>query len=262
MVPDMATALITGGTSGIGYAFARALAARGSDLVLVARDAARLDEVADELRQRHGVTVEAMVADLSQRGQAQRVAERAEDAGRPVDTLVNNAGFSVGATLLEPSMERHDVAAEVMMRTVLLLQGAAGRAMKARGSGAIVNVASVAGSVTQGHYSAIKAYVRVLTESLAVELRGSGVTVCALCPGYVRTEFHQRGGIKGSSIPGVLWLDADRVVADCLRDVERGRVLSVPSRRYAAVTSLLQHAPRRVVRRLSGALSSARSDER
>ena len=104
--------------------------------------------------------------------------------------------------------------------------------MRTRGHGTIINVASIAGFVTQGHYSAIKAYVVTLTESLAVELRGSGVRVCALCPGYVRTEFHERAGIKGSSIPGPLWMDADQLVADCLRDVERGKVISVPQARW------------------------------
>jgi len=257
----MATALITGGTSGIGLAFARALAARGDDLVLVARDAGRLEAAAHELTAAHGVRVETIQADLAERADAQRVAERLAEPGRPVDTLVNNAGFSVGATLLDPSMDKHDRAAEVMMRTVLLLQGAAARAMRARGAGTIINVASIAAFVTQGHYSAIKAYVVALTESLAVELRGTGVRVTALCPGYVRTEFHARAGIKGSSIPGPLWLDADALVAQCLRDVERGRVLSVPQARWAAIHGALRHAPRPLVRRLSGLLSSARRGE-
>ncbi|WP_040162834.1 SDR family NAD(P)-dependent oxidoreductase [Nigerium massiliense] len=257
----MATALITGGTSGIGFAFARAFAARGDDLVLVARDEARLARVAEELRARHGVAVEELAADLSQRDQAQRVADRLEESARPVEILINNAGFSVGSPLLAESMERHDVSGEVMMRTVVLLQGAAGRAMSSRGSGTIVNLSSVAGSITQGHYSAIKAYVRVLTESLAVELAGTGVRVCALCPGWVRTEFHSRAGIKGSSIPGFLWLKDDDVVRGCLRDLERGKVISVPDVRYRVATAFLRHAPRRIVRAISGKLSSARRNE-
>jgi short-subunit dehydrogenase len=257
----MATSCVTGGTSGIGLAFARAFAARGDDLILVARDPDRLRVVSDELVAAHGVRVECLAADLSDRADAARVAERLSDAEHPVDTLVNNAGFSVGATLLDASMAKHDVAAEVMMRSVLLLQGAAARAMIARGGGTIVNVASIAGFVTQGHYSAIKAYVVTLTESLAVELRGTGVRVCALCPGYVRTEFHARAGIPGSSVPGPLWLGADALVAACLRDVEAGRVISVPSARWRAIHVALRHAPRPIVRRLSGLLSSARRHE-
>ena len=257
----MTTALITGGTSGIGAAFARAYAGRGHDLVLVARDEARLADAAAELAARHGVRVETMVADLSLRPDADRVAARLADAAAPVEVLVNNAGFSVGATLLSEDMAKHDRAAEGMMRSVLLLQAAAGRAMRDRGHGTIVNVASVAAFVTQGHYSAIKAYVVSLTESLAVELKGRGVRVCALCPGYVRTEFHDRAGIRGSSIPDPLWLDADALVAECLRDVERGRVVSIPQRRWSAIAGALRVAPRPLVRTLSAALSSARRNE-
>lgn len=258
----MATSCVTGGTSGIGLAFARALAARGDDLVLVARDPERLADVATELTGAHGVRVETMIADLSIRDDAQRVADRVESATEPVETLVNNAGFSVGASLLERRMERHDRAAEVMMRSVLLLQGAAGRAMSARGHGTIINVSSIAGFITQGHYSAIKAYVVSLTESLAVDLKGTGVRVCVLCPGYVRTEFHSRAGIAGSSIPDALWLDADMLVAACLKDVERGRVISVPQYRWGAIHGVLRHAPRPAVRALSGLLSSARRKEK
>lgn len=257
----MAAVLITGGTSGIGAAFARAYAARGDDLVLVARDEARLADAAHDLAAAHGVRVETLVADLADRADADRVAARLADAAHPIEVLVNNAGFSVGATLLSTDVAKHDRAAEVMMRAVLLLQGAAGRAMKARGHGTIVNVASVAAFVTQGHYSAIKAYVVALTESLAVELAGSGVRVTALCPGYVRTEFHERAGIRGSSIPAPLWLDADALVAECLRDVERGKVVSIPQYRWAAITGVLRVAPRPLVRKLSGLLSSARRNE-
>jgi len=205
--------------------------------------------------------VETLAADLSERADAERVAARVADGGRPVEVLVNNAGFSVGATLLSPEVDKHDRAAEVMMRSVLVLQAAAGRVMRSRGHGTIINVASVAAFVTQGHYSAIKAYVVSLTESLAVELAGSGVRVCALCPGYVRTEFHERAGISGSSIPGPLWLDADALVAQCLRDVERGRVVSVPQLRWRAISAALRVAPRPVVHKLSGLLSSARRNE-
>ena len=257
----MTAVLITGGTSGIGAAFARAYAARGDDLVLVARDEARLAQAADELGRTHGVRVEVLVADLAIRADADRVAARLESADHPIEALVNNAGFSVGATLLSTDMDRHDRAAEVMMRSVLLLQAAAARAMKRRGHGTIVNVSSVSAFVTQGHYSAIKAYVVSLTESLAVELKGSGVRVCVLCPGYVRTEFHERAGIRGSSIPDPLWLDADALVAECLRDVERGKIVSIPQVRWEAIVGALRVAPRPLVRRLSSLLSSARSKE-
>ena len=125
-----------------------------------------------------------------------------------------------------------------MCRTVLVLGGAAGRAMRDRGAGTIINVSSTAGFVTMGSYSAVKAWVTSYSEGLSVELRGTGVQVTALMPGWVRTEFHTRAGIKGSSIPGVLWLDADRLVEDCLRDVARGRPVSIPSKRWKVIDLL------------------------
>ncbi|HYP43636.1 MAG TPA: SDR family NAD(P)-dependent oxidoreductase [Propionibacteriaceae bacterium] len=254
----MATALVTGGTSGIGAAFARALAARGDDLVLVGRNADRLYETAAELQTRFGVAVEVMVADLGQRADAVTVGERLSDLERPVDMLVNNAGFGVHTAITAADTSPHEYAFDVMCRAVLILSAAAGRAMRDRGTGAIITVSSTAGFVTMGTYSAIKAWATVFTEGLAVELAGSGVTVTALCPGWVRTEFHQRANIETAKIPGPLWLDADRLVADCLRDVARGRVISLPSRRYRALMFVARHAPRRTIRAVSSQLSSSR----
>lgn len=263
----MLTALITGGTSGIGAAFATALARRGTDLVLVARDATRLEECARDLRSAHGIRVETLVADLGDRADQARVAERVEadgsDPERPaIDMLVNNAGFSVRTELSDADMTEHDRGHEVMVRSVIVLSAAAARAMSARGRGWIINVGSVSAFVTQNNYSAIKAWVNVYTESLAVQLRGTGVQVTLLAPGWVRTEFHARAGIKGSSIPGFLWLTPERLVEDCLRDVARGRVISVPSRRFTVLTFLARIAPRPVIHRISALLSSRRSRER
>jgi uncharacterized protein len=255
----MALALVTGGTSGIGAAFARALAARGWDLVLVARDAARLEQTAVELRAL-GREVEVLRADLADRGDVDRVVARLADDARPVDMLVNNAGFGVHTRITAEDPAPHDLAIEVMLRAVLVLAGAAGRAMKARGRGAIVNVSSTAGYITMGSYSAIKAYVTSLTEGLANELHGTGVTVTALCPGWVRTEFHQRAGIRSSSIPESLWLDADALVETALRDVDRGRVLSIPSVRYGILIWFARHLPRRTIRWISRRISSSRAD--
>lgn len=255
----MGVALVTGGTSGIGAAFARALADRGWDLVLVARDEERLAGMAADFES-EGRTVEVLPADLSDRSDVERVAARLEDPARPVDMLVNNAGFGVHAPLTSVDTTPHDRAIEVMGRVVLVLSGAAGRAMRARGRGAIVNVSSTAGYVTMGSYSAVKAFVTSLTEGMATELHGTGVTVTALCPGWVRTEFHERAGIGVSSIPGFLWLDADRLVETALRDVRRGRVISTPSARYRLLMWFMRHLPRRTVRWISRLLSSRRSD--
>lgn len=258
----MHRALITGGTSGIGAAFARAFAARGTALVLVARDPQRLEETAATIRREHGVEVETLAADLSDRAEQQRVADRLESATDPVDVLVNNAGFSVRASLLDADISQHDLGFEVMIRAVLKLGGAAGRGMAARGRGWIINVGSVSALVTQNNYSAIKAWVGNYSESLGVQLAGTGVNVTALMPGWVRTEFHERAGIKGSSIPGPLWLDADFLVEQCLRDVARGKPVSVPSLRWKLIAAALRTTPRGVVARLSALLSHRRNRER
>lgn len=258
----MHRALITGGTAGIGAAFARAFAARGASLVLVARDATRLEEQAAQLRREHGVTVETIAADLADRDAQQRVADRLESADDPVDVLVNNAGFSVRSSLLDPDLSQHDLGFEVMIRAVLKLGGAAGRGMSARGRGWIINVGSVSALVTQNNYSAIKAWVGNYSESLGVQLSGTGVQVTALMPGWVRTEFHSRAGITGSSIPGVLWIDADFLVEQCLRDVARGKPVSIPSRRWKLIAAVLRTTPRGVVARLSAILTRRRNREK
>jgi short-subunit dehydrogenase len=254
----MARALITGGSSGIGAAFATALATRGDDLILVARDAARLEAFAAGLRAAHGVDVEVFPADLADRAEVSRVAARLAEPARPVDMLVNNAGLGIGVRLTAEDLGAHEHAIDVMVRAVLILGGTAGRTMRSRGHGAIVNISSVAGLLAMGGYSAIKAWVTAYSESLAAELAGTGVTVTALLPGWVRTEFHDRAAISTTKLPGVAWVDVDALVRDCLDDVAKKRVLSVPTIRYRAVTGLLRHAPRGLVRKVSTAISSSR----
>jgi short-subunit dehydrogenase len=253
----MVVALVTGGTSGIGAAFARSLAARGYDLVLVARNTEALDSMATELRSL-GRSVEVMSADLGDREAVSRVAARLEDPERPIDMLVNNAGFSVHSALTNPDVSAHDLGFEVMCRAVLVLSGAAARGMMPRGKGAIVNVSSTAGFITMGSYSAIKAWVTSFSEGLAVELKGTGVTVTALCPGWVHTAFHERGGVSTSKIPNSLWVDAEVLVESALRDVDRGKVISIPTIRYRILIWLARHAPRSAIRSVSGSISSSR----
>lgn len=256
----MATALITGGTSGIGASFARQLAARGVDLVLVARDEGRLATVASELRTRSGVAVEVISADLSNRDDVLRIAERLGETDRPIDMLINNAGFGVHTPLLAKDTAPHERAFDVMCRAVLMLGAAAGRAMRDRGHGTILNVSSVAGYITMGSYSAIKAWVTSYTEGLAVELRGSGVVVTALIPGWVETEFHGRAGIRTGSIPKSLWIDVNVLVGAALRDVGRGRVISIPTVRFRTLSWFARHAPRTSIRWVSSRISSSRKD--
>ncbi|MGB3909848.1 MAG: SDR family NAD(P)-dependent oxidoreductase [Pseudolysinimonas sp.] len=255
----MAIALITGGTAGIGATFARHLAAKGYDIVLVARDRERLDQMAHELRGM-GREVEILAADLAKRADAAKVVKRLEDSKKPIEVLVNNAGFGMHRRLSDADSSGHDLAFEVMVRSVRELGAASARAMRERGAGRIINVSSTAGFVAMASgYSSIKAWVTNFSESLANELHGTGVTVMALCPGWVHTEFHERAGISKSSIPNWLWLDADTLVRIALRDAEKGKVISIPTVRYKVLMGILRHLPRSTVRAISRAISSSRT---
>jgi short-subunit dehydrogenase len=255
----MASALITGGTSGIGHAFAVEFASRGTDLVLVARDADRLDKVAAELRETHGIEVETISADLAVRDDVMRVADRIEDPARPVDWLINNAGFGLHSTVLDRSeIDIQAKAFDVMCLAVLILGGAAGRAMRARGSGRIVNVASTSAAIYTGNYSAVKAWARTYSTALQLELRGTGVTVTGLLPGWVRTEFHDRAGINASKLPGFVWIEADKLVRSCLADAEKGRIESIPDVKWKVAMFIGDHGPRGLARLVSRMLTASR----
>jgi len=258
----MAIALITGGTSGIGAEFARQLAETGTDLVLVARNETRLNETATSLRAEFGIAVETISADLASREDVWRVALRITDPDRPIDLFVNNAGFGVHARLTGADVwSIHEHAFDVMCRAVLILGGAAGRAMRERGSGSIINVSSIAGLVTMGSYSAIKAWVASYSQGLAVELRNTGVTVTVLMPGWVVTEFHERAGIRTGSIPSFMWIDASTLVKGALRDAARGKVISIPTVRYRVIGWFARHVPQTTIRWISAKISSSRSGE-
>jgi short-subunit dehydrogenase len=254
----VATALITGGTSGIGAEFARQLAARGDDLILVARDPDRLAEAATKLKDQYGIAVETISADLGVRDEVITVAKRLASTEQPVDMLVNNAGFGMPKTLVTDDTSGLEYGIDVMIRAVLILAGTAGLAMRARGRGQIVNVSSTAGFVAMSGYSAIKAWVTTYSEVLAGQLAPNGVTVTALCPGYVRTEFHERASIRTHSIPRPLWVDLDEVVTEALADVAKGKVISIPTRRFKVMIFAARHFPRSAVRAVSRRMSSSR----
>jgi short-subunit dehydrogenase len=242
--------LITGATSGIGAAFARALAP-GRDLVLVARDGDRLAARAAELR-RPGAEITVLAADLTTDEGCDKVAARLADAGNPVDLLVNNAGMSINASLLRSTVEQQERLLRLNVHAVLRLTLAALPGMVERRGGAVINVSSVAGfaSLLPGStYPAGKAWVTSFSESTGLAVRRHGVRVMALCPGWVRTEFHERAGIDVSRLPGFLWLDADSVVRDGLRDLRRGKLISVPDWKYKIAVGAMRHLPPSLLRR-------------
>jgi len=241
----MPTALVTGATAGIGHAFASQLAARGHDLVLVARDDVRLAEVAAELSTAHGVSVETLAADLVQPDQLALVEARLADASQPVDLLVNNAGFGLKKRFLDNPVDAEHAMLDVLVTAVLRLSHAALGPMAARGSGGIINVSSVAAFLPRGTYGAAKAWVNSFSEWAAHEYRAQGVTVMALCPGFTKTEFHTRMDVTPGT--GFMWLDVDFLVEAALKDFDKGRVYSIPGAHYKAIAGLTRLIPSRAL---------------
>jgi short-subunit dehydrogenase len=244
-------AVVTGATAGIGAAFAHRLAADGYHLVLVARDEQRLHQVAGELARRYEISAEVLPADLGTTAGCEHVAERLRDHDSPVDLLVNNAGMSLNRSFLATTEEAEEALLALNVTAVLRLTKAVLPGMVERGRGGILNVSSVSGfaPVMPGStYPASKSWVTNFTQSIAGAVRRLGVTVMVLCPGYTRTEFHRRAGVNLSGTPRWMWLDADRVVADALRDLSRGKLVSIPSWRYRAAVFAMRHLPARVLR--------------
>lgn len=240
-------ALITGPTSGLGAGYARRFARDGYDLVLVARDAGRLDSLADELRAAHGIDVEVLRGDLASSEDRQTVCDR---LSRGVQVLVNNAGFGTSGEFwaTEPDLLQRQL--DVNVTAVMHLTRAALPPMLTAGTGTVINIASVAGLLPGrgSTYSASKAWVVFFSEGLANGLAGTGVGVHAVCPGFVRTEFHQRAGIDMASIPGPLWLTVEGVVDESLADIAKGTVVSIPGLQYKALTTAGRVFPRGLIR--------------
>ncbi|MDP9866826.1 MULTISPECIES: SDR family NAD(P)-dependent oxidoreductase [Streptosporangium] len=244
----MPTAMITGATAGIGAAFARRLAADGFSLVLVARDAGRLAASAEGLRLRYGVKAEVLPADLATEEGLTAVEGRLREG---VDLLVNNAGFGHPGNFFDVPVADELRMLKVHCEAVLRLTLAALPGMRERDRGAVINVASVAAFFARGTYSASKAWVVNFSESTAAELTGSRVRVMALCPGFVRTEFHDRAAMDVSGIPGFLWLSADKVVREAMRDVALGRRVSVPDLRYKVIVGVGRLVPKNLAGEIS-----------
>jgi hypothetical protein len=245
----MPLALITGATAGLGREFATQLAQRGYDLVLVARDATRLDQTRDSLIAEHRVGAEVLSADLTTDDGCAAVAERL--AKGDFDLLVNNAGIGTYRSFGKAELADEERQLDLNVRAVLRLTHAAVRAMRERGSGRVLNVSSVAGFVPRGGnvtYSASKAWVTMFSEALAVQLDGTGVSVTAVCPGFTRTEFHERAQADMSHVPERMWLAASDVVREALADTFADKPLSIPTRRYKALVGVARTVPRPVLR--------------
>ncbi len=245
--PDTPLALITGATAGIGAEFARQLAARGYDLVLVARDRARLEAAAAELGQRFGIAVEVLQADLLSAAERAVVEDRVADPAVPVDLLVNNAGFGLKNPFEANSVADEQAQLDLLAAVPMRLTHAALQQMLPRHSGTVINIASVAGFTPRGTYGAAKAWLISFSRWANIAYRRHGVTVTAVAPGFVRTEFHQRMQVRTDTIPDILWLNVEQVVRIALRDSAKGKAVSVPTVRYKIIVWVSGWAPKRLI---------------
>ncbi|MGV0836290.1 SDR family NAD(P)-dependent oxidoreductase [Mycolicibacterium thermoresistibile] len=250
-------ALITGPTSGLGEGFARRYAADGHDLVLVARDEQRLERLATELHESTGVDVEVLPADLAEAADRAKVADRLKSG---VQVLVNNAGFGTSGEFWTAELSLLQSQLDVNVTAVMQLTHAALPSMLDAHRGAVINIASVAGLLPGrgSTYSASKSWVVAFSEGLANGLTGSGVGIHAVCPGFVRTEFHQRAGIDMAGTPSILYLDVDDVVRATLTGVAKGDVVIVPGVQYKVLTTASRMVPRKLVRALTKVVGKGR----
>lgn len=241
-------ALVTGATAGIGESFSRLLASHNYNIVLVARDLARLEERAKNLEEKYGIQTQVIQADLATDEGCMKIEKYI--AENHIDVLINNAGFGTNKAFTMSSLEIEQQLLDVLVRTPMRLMHVALPLMKERNNGIIINVSSVAGYIAGGTYSASKSYLTVLSESLNTELSATNVKVSALCPGFTRTEFHQRGKMSMKGLPNFMWLNADRLVEQSWKDALKGEAVSVPGWQYRVLVFVIQAVPRSLVRKV------------
>ena len=241
-------ALVTGATVGIGESFTRLLAHNGYNIVLVARDLPRLQERAKTLESTFGIATTVIQADLATDAGCKTI----EDfiANNQIDVLINNAGFGINKAFTMSQLDAEQQLLDVLVRTPMRLMHVALPGMKERNKGVIINVSSVAGWIAGGTYSAAKSYLTVLSESLHTELSSTNVKVSALCPGFTRTELHQRGRMSMKGLPAFMWLNSDKLVAKAWKDAVGGKAVSVPGWQYQLLTFVMRNAPRPMVRKI------------
>jgi hypothetical protein len=241
-------ALVTGASVGIGESFTRLLASKGYNIVLVARDEVRLHERAAGLREKYGVQTFVLPADLATKGGVKLVEKYIQTY--EIDVLINNAGFGLNKAFTLSGLGDEQDLLNVLVRAPMRLMHVILPGMKERKSGTIINVSSVASFIAGGTYSAAKSYLTVLSESLNAELKGSGVSVSALCPGFTRTEFHKRGRMKMNGLPPFMWLNADKLVAKAWKDAQANKPISIPGWQYKLLVAIILITPRSVIRRV------------
>ncbi|WP_267225830.1 SDR family NAD(P)-dependent oxidoreductase [Dyella silvae] len=249
MPPARPLTLITGASAGIGAAFARDLAARGHDLVLTARRVERLESLAQELRSHHQTTVTVLPADLADPAAAHQLCDALDARGLKVDWLINNAGYGVPGTFEANDWPVHEAFIRVLMTAPAELVWRLLPGMRERGYGRIINVASLAGHVpgSAGHtlYGASKAYLIKFSQSLALENQHLGINVCALCPGFTWSEFHDVTGTRElmNKLPGFMWQTSEMVVREAYDAVERGEIVRVTGRVNRFIKALTKLLP-------------------
>lgn len=241
-------ALVTGATAGIGESFSRLLAANRYNLVLVARDLPRLQERAQALEEKFGVKTHVIQADLATNEGCQKIEQYISE--NQIDVLINNAGFGTSKAFTMSTLEIEQQMMDVLVRTPMRLMHVALPLMKQRNNGVIINVSSVAGYIAGGSYSASKSYLTVLSESLHTELAGTNVKISALCPGFTRTEFHQRGKMSMKALPNFMWLTSDYLVEQSWKDAMKGEAVSVPGWQYKLLVLIVHAVPRSIVRKV------------
>lgn len=250
------TALVTGASAGIGKAFSEHLASDGFDLVLVARRRERLEELALALSEKYGVRAFVIDADLAEPAAPQQIFDRLAEQKLQIDVLINNAGFGVRETFLNAPWKTHAELIQVQVTAVAHLTHLMLPGMLEQGYGRILHVASLAGLLpgapTSTLYPAAKSFLVKFSESLTAELKGKGVHVCAVCPGFTLSEFHDVMGTRSivSKLPSALWQNAEQVAREGIDAVMRGDVVYVPGPVNRALATLMQHLPPRAARGL------------
>ena len=243
-------ALITGATVGIGDCFARHLASEGFNLIINARSKDKLEERAEFLRKSYGVEVIVLAADLATE------CEKVEDyiQSHEIEVLINNAGFGLNQSFLASPIEEEQRVLDVLVRAPMRLMHAVLPQMRKRNSGVIVNVSSTAAFIAGGHYSAAKSYLTVMSESLHTQMLPTNVKVSSLNPGFTRTEFHQRAGMKMGAIPDFMWREGDFLVKKAWSDALKGKAISIPGWQYKVLRAIIALAPRPYVRKMGMSL--------